>query len=226
MQYQLISFDVYSALTDIEGSLVPELNELIDSEIIDTTAFFRAWRTKQWDYLLLNNSLDSEHFKYDYITRCTLEYTAKRFGIEMDDEIRDRLIRAWTRLRTWPEAVKVISEIQHRGYEIAILSNGTEAMLKALQEEIDIQFNYIFASDQAGAYKPSPMIYQLPLTKLGLDKMELLHVAGSSFDVMGAKSAGLTCAWSNRLNDYTLDPRFSPDYEMRDLTGLLQILSP
>lgn len=226
MSYRLISFDVYSALANIEGSLIPELTREIGPNKLDVTAFFRTWRTRQWDYLLLNNSLDSGHLSYDYITRCALDYTANRFGIQLADEASERLLLAWTRLCLWPEAVEVLSEIQNRGFQIAILSNGTEAMLNALREEIGIPFDYIFASDQAGAYKPSPKIYQLPFTRLGLDRNELLHVAGSSFDVMGAKSAGLTCVWSNRLNDYTLDPRYSPDYEMADLTGLLQMLSP
>ncbi|GAB7058202.1 MULTISPECIES: haloacid dehalogenase type II [Paenibacillus] len=226
MSYRLISFDVYSALANIEGSLIPELTKEIGSNKLDTTAFFRTWRTRQWDYLLLNNSLDTGYLSYDTITLRALDYTAKRFGIQLADEARERLLLAWTRLRLWPEAAEVLSEIQNRGYAIAILSNGTEAMLQALQEEIGIHFDYIFSSDQAEAYKPSPKIYQLPFTRLGLDRRELLHVAGSLFDVMGAKSAGLTCAWSNRLNDYTLDPRYSPDYEMADLTGLLQMISP
>lgn len=225
MSYRLISFDVYSALANIEGSLLPELTKEIGQDKLDLTAFFRTWRTRQWDYLLLNNSLDTGHLSYDYITRCALDYTVKRFGIQLSDEARERLLAAWTRLRLWPEAMEVLSEIQNRGYQIAILSNGTEAMLETLRDEVGIPFDYIFASDQAGAYKPSPKIYQLPFTRLGLDRKELLHVAGSSFDVMGAKSAGLTCVWCNRLNDYTLDPRCSPDYEMADLTGLLQILS-
>ncbi len=40
MSYRLISFDVYSALANIEGSLIPELTKEIGSNKLDTTAFF------------------------------------------------------------------------------------------------------------------------------------------------------------------------------------------
>ncbi len=93
---------------------------------------------------MLNNSLDTGYLSYDTITLRALDYTAKRFGIQLADEARERLLLAWTRLRLWPEAAEVLSEIQNRGYAIAILSNGTEAMLQALQEEIGIHFDYIF----------------------------------------------------------------------------------
>jgi len=41
---------------------------------------------------------------------------------------------------------------------------------------------------------------------------------------MGAKSAGLPCAWSNRSAELVLDPACKPDYEFQNLSGLLTIL--
>ena len=52
----------------------------------------------------------------------------------------------------------------------------------------------------------------------------MLHVAGSVFDVMGAKAAGCNCAWSNRYSDYVLDTKYEPDYNMKSLSDLLEFL--
>ena len=66
-------------------------------------------------------------------------------------------------------------------------------------------------------------VYRL-LAAEGIKKEDMLHVAGSVFDVMGAKAAGCNCAWSNRYSDYVLDPKFEPDYNMKNLSELLNFL--
>jgi hypothetical protein len=63
-----------------------------------------------------------------------------------------------------------------------------------------------------------------PLKALDLNPDQVLHVAGSATDTLGAKSAGLRCAWSNRFGDLVLDPKYKPDYEFKDLTGLLDLI--
>ena len=80
-------------------------------------------------------------------------------------------------------------------------------------------------AEQAQAYKPNPKIYQLPMDRLGLSRDEVLHIAGSPFDMMGAKAVGLPCIWSNRFGDFPLDAQYKPDAEINDLMGLLPILS-
>ncbi|MSQ55409.1 MAG: hypothetical protein EXR31_08590 [Betaproteobacteria bacterium] len=53
-------------------------------------------------------------------------------------------------------------------------------------------------------------------------------VAGYGFAgaaaAIAAADAGLHCAWSNRPGDPLLVPEFAPDYSVRDLGGLLDIL--
>lgn len=224
MKYKLITVDAYSALLDIKGTLVPVLKKAFPNTEKDLVSFFTTWRTRQWDYVLLSNCMDKGFLSYQYITRCALEYTLLKFDLTCDEATKDELVGAWWYLEAWPEAKNVMDEIKRRGYEIAILSNGDEGMLKTLEESTGIKFDYIFSADQAQAYKPSPKIYQLPFDKLGLSKAEVLHVAGSPFDMMGAKAVGMKCAWSNRFNDFSIDSQYRPDYESQDLTGLLQII--
>ena len=224
MKYKLITFDAYSALLDIKGSLVPVLEKIFPQSEKDMAAVFTTWRTRQWDYVLLSNSMDKGFLSYRYITRCALEYTLLKFGLICSETAKERLVEAWSQLSAWPEARDVLDEVKRLGYPIAILSNGDEPMLKALEGSTGIVFDYIFSADQAGAYKPSPKIYQLPFHKLGLARQDVLHVAGSPFDMMGAKAAGILCGWSNRFGDFPIDPRYKPDYEWNELGELLRIL--
>ena len=224
MNYKLITFDAYSALLDIKGSLVPVLEKFFGSSGKDLTTFFTIWRTRQWDYVLLSSSMNKGFLSYHYITRCALEYTLLKFELTCSEAVKEQLVGAWSHLLAWPEAIAVLMEVKRRGYPIAILSNGDELMLKELEGSTGIIFDYIFSADQAEAYKPSPKIYQLPFDKLGLTRKEVLHVAGSPFDMVGAKSADLICAWSNRYHDFPIDSHYKPDFEFNDLNGLLQIL--
>ena len=44
---QLITFDVYTALFDVEGSLVPIINQTFGAPL-EALALVRTWRSKQW----------------------------------------------------------------------------------------------------------------------------------------------------------------------------------
>lgn len=221
--FKLITVDAYSALLNLEDSMVPLVEKVLDNKDTDAVAFFRMWRTKQWDYVLLSSNLEKGYHGYEYLTRSTLLYTLKKFEISLSQTNQDILMDGWSRLKAWPEAKEVFDEVQKRGYKIAILSNGDESMLNPLKESTGINFDYIFCAEQAKAYKPNPRIYKLPFQK-GYQQKEVLHVAGSTFDLMGAKSAGIYCAWSNRYNDYPIDDKYAPDYHLKNLTGLLEIL--
>ncbi len=223
-RYRLVTFDVYAALFDLEGSMVPEVRAVLPSAEVDPVAFFRLWRTKQLEFALLSNSLGRGHFKFQYLTERALEYALKRYNLELPAETRTRLVAAWNRLRPWPEAGDVLAGVKARGCLTALLSNGDEAMLRELAAALPVPVDHIFAADQAGFYKPHPAIYELPLKTLGLDRSEVLHVAGSASDVMGARSFGLPCAWSNRARDFVLEPALGPDFEFPDLNGVLTLL--
>ncbi len=222
--YKLITFDMYSAILDINGSAVPIIREALGKSEDFSREFFILWRAQQWNYLLLNNSMEKGFKSYRYITETVLDYTAKKFNVSLSSEMKDRLMQVWTNFKPWPEVIEVLTEIKRRGYKIGMLSNGDQEMLAPLAGSCGIDFDYIFSADEAGYYKPNPNVYSIPLKRLDIDKNKMLHVAGSVFDVMGTKSAGFQCAWSNRFRDYVLDHRYSPDYDMKDLHDLLTIL--
>ena len=223
-KFKVITFDAYSALLDIEGSMVPVLKKYFPDTTVDLLAFFKLWRMRQWDYVLLSENLEKGFHSYRYITRCALDYTLKKHKMTLSDDDCDALVSAWGNIKAWPEAQQVLKEVQKRGYEIAILSNGDNDMLEPLRKSTEINFEYIFGAEQAGHYKPHPAIYALPFDKLKLSHEEVIHIAGSPFDMMGAKSAGILCGWSNRLAEVSIDAKYQPDYEWANLSGVLEIL--
>lgn len=224
MAPRLVTFDVYTALFDYQGSLLRAVRAAC-AERADAEALLRAWRTKQLEGAQLSNSLGGERIAFRDLTRMALNHTFARAGVALTPEHTESLVAAWDTLRPWPEAEAVLAELKSRGHALGLLSNGDEPMLRALAGRLATPVDHVFASDRAGTYKPHPAIYGLPAKELGAAAASrLLHVAGSANDVLGAKRAGIACAWSNRGGDLLFDPRFPPDHEMRDLRGLLDIL--
>ena len=188
--YQLITFDVYTALTDLERSLVEALGPLVDGDGPSAGALLGNWRTKQMEYARISNSLGAGRVSFRQITRRSLDYALGRASIEADDTVRDELVDAWNRLDLWHEARSVIDTISGRGYEVAVLSNGDVDMLKALVAHNRLPFERIFSAEHAGAYKPDPAVYRLPVEALGMAPRQILHVAGSATDTLGALGRG------------------------------------
>lgn len=221
--YRLITFDVYTALFDIENSLTPLVHESIHG-LADALSFVRAWRRKQLEYALISNSLGPARIPFETITQRSLDDTLTRSHLELDETKRTLLLEAWLNLQPWPEAHNALNTLKARGYILGLLSNGDTGALHRLSMKLPPVIDHIFSSEQAGYYKPHPSVYTLPLQSLHLKANELLHVAGSPTDVLGTKAAGLPCAWSNREQQPYLDTSYVADYEMRGLSDLPDFL--
>jgi 2-haloacid dehalogenase len=219
----IVTFDFYSALVDYETSVVPAVRAVC-SDDLDAPALTRTWRAKQLEWAQLSNSLQRGRIPFRECTQRALVHTFARAGRALARADVELLVAAWDHLAPWPEANATLRETKARGYRIAVLSNGDDAMLRAGLGAFDVEFDDVFASNDAGVYKPHPAMYALPAEALGCAPADILHVAGSAIDVLGAKLAGLRCAWSNRAGDPPLLPDTLADHPLRDLTGLLDIL--
>lgn len=225
MAIRAITFDVYSALFDTVSSLPEALREFFKSRGIvgDAEQAGRTWRTKQREYLLIANSLDRE----PALNRRAIEAGA-RFALRelmpplTADELR-RLVAAWERLPPWPEVAGVLAEIRRRPYIMATLSNGDEAMQRRLLAQVPVRFDRVI-STEGGKFKPHPSAYRKALVVLDVRVDELLHVAGSATDAMGASAFGIRTVWVNRTGDTVVDSRLAPANEISNLSHLLPLL--
>jgi 2-haloacid dehalogenase len=107
---------------------------------------------------------------------------------------------------------------------VCIASNVDRADLEAVLAFHGLSFPAVVTSEDAGAYKPSPLIFQRALALLGLRAEEVLHVGDSLHaDVAGARAAGIAAAWVNRRGRPVPDG-MDPALVIGDLTGLTATL--
>jgi 2-haloacid dehalogenase len=220
-----VTFDVYSALFDTISGLRAALGALFDTRGLadDPAATARTWRQRHMDYLLVTNSLDAEAARNRIALEASARQTLRSLQPPLAGAELTRLLRAWETLPPWPETAEVLIQVRRRPIVLGTLSNGDSDMLAALLRTLPVTFEHII-STEGGRFKPHPSVYTKALTVLGVDKGELLHVAGSATDAAGATVFGVRTVWVNRGRDAVADPRYAPAYEVRDLHGLLEVL--
>ena len=223
--YKLVTFDVFSALLDIQSSLTAIVQKTLGMRHDKAAAFSRTWRQVQMARAAASNSLDKGRTSFKDCTRMGLDYTLGKSGLKADAATRKKLVAAWGTLTPWPEAPAVLQAIRKKGYRTAILSNGDQDQLDSVAQMFGKgAFDHVLSSETAGYYKPHPAVYELPTRLLGIGCRDVLHVAGGAGDVLGAAAYGMTCYWSNRTDDLPIDPALGPTYQGKDLSGVLPLI--
>ena len=113
-------------------------------------------------------------------------------------------------------------------YQLAVVSNFdyTPTALGILEDAgVAHLFQTIVVSDHVGWRKPRREIFDVALTAIGVAPADALFVGDrADIDVAGAQAVGMPVAWINR-NAEPLPPDIAPpDFEIRDLAELADIL--
>ena len=224
MSYKLITLDAFSALVDIQGSLTPIVAEALSLSEKQTHDFVKLWRLKQLERAAISNQIDHGHVSFRVCTDQALNYVINKNNLSVCEAAREKLNESWNDLKPWPDALATIRKIKSLGYDTAILSNGDQDMLSAISKKFENYVDHILSAELAQNFKPHPSVYELPIKRLGFAKDEILHIAGSPSDVIGARAFGIACYWSNRHNEYVVDNTFQATYENCCLHGIIKVL--
>jgi HAD superfamily hydrolase (TIGR01509 family) len=92
-----------------------------------------------------------------------------------------------------PGIHRFMKEAMEAGLKIAVCTTSNEKAAKAITEKIlsDIKFEIVLAGDVVEKKKPDPEIYNLALSKLGLQPDEVFVVEDSKNGLKASKAAGL-----------------------------------
>ena len=147
-----------------------------------------------------------------------------RFGVQVTDQesrIFGDTLGSWPK---FPDTTQSLTEMKKKGCKLVILSNTDEDFIRRSIETIGVEFDEVITAEAVGSYKPARGHWDRMLQTLGVSRDVVLHVAQSYYhDVVPATALGFKMAWINRKGEAPAgDAR--PDYEFRDLNGLLAIL--
>lgn len=134
-----------------------------------------------------------------------------------------RLVALWAGLRPWPDVKPVLERIR-AAIPIAVVTNCSEALGRAAARATGVEFDSVVTAERAGCYKPDPRAYGLALSEIGAAAGDCLMVAGSPYDLYGAKALGMEAYWHNAVGFEAPPGAPRPLMEARTLPPLLGIV--
>ena len=213
-----IIFDAYGTLFDVNSAAEKCKDKIGDK----WEAFANYWRTTQLEYTWLR-SLMKRHKDFWQITEDSLDKSMSVF--EIDNSMRDELLDLYKILSPFEEVPKVLKSLKEKNFKLAILSNGTPSLLNELVQsnKLDNLFDDIFSIEEVGIFKPDSKVYDMPIKKYKIEKNEVAFLSANTWDVSGGGNYGYNSIWVNRNNNIFDKLDYSPQNEIKNLNGLLDI---
>jgi 2-haloacid dehalogenase len=194
MTIKAVVFDAYGTLYDVQS--VADVTEEAFPGYGDMIT--QVWRIKQLEYSWLR-SLMRRYQDFAQVTQDSLAYTLRSLGLEHDRDTFDRIMQKYLNLDLYPDALAALALLG--GRKLAILSNGSPAMLNALVKNtgLDRLLDATISVDAKKIFKPAPDAYTLIEEQLGVAPRDVLFISSNPWDACGAKAFGLNVAWIERV---------------------------
>ena len=215
-----IIFDAYGTLFDV-NSAAEKCKAKIGINTWDI--FSKYWRTTQLEYTWLR-TLMNRHEDFWKITEDSLDKSMAVFDI--DPLMKSELLDLYKVLSTFPEVNEALNKLKEKNYKLAILSNGTPALLNQLVKSNNLEniFNDIFSIEEVKVYKPHSNVYNIPVKKYKVQKEEVVYLSANTWDVSAGGNYGFNPVWVNRKNSIFDKLDYVPKYQVENLSKLLDII--
>jgi 2-haloacid dehalogenase len=111
----------------------------------------------------------------------------------------DALIDRWDAMEPWPDAANLGKAIVPFG----LVTNCSQGLARVAVGRSGARPRFVLSAEEAGWYKPHPLIYHEACRRLGTSPARTAFIAGSPFDADGAASAGLPAWFVRRRPEHT-----------------------
>ena len=144
---------------------------------------------------------------------------AEQLALAFQNERRKRHV-------VYPDTEPVLKRLRE-AFRLGLLTNGAPDIQREKIDKSGLEpyFETIIVSGELGIGKPDKRIFGMVLDRLGVTAGETVIVGDSlRSDIAGAKGAGLTAIWMNRLKKVNEGPA-QPDAEVHDMEELCEFLN-
>ena len=219
MKTKSVVFDAYGTLFDVNSAAEKCKDKIGDN----WESFANFWRTTQLEYTWLR-SLMKRHKDFWRVTEDSLDKSMKVFKIDMG--MKKDLLNLYKVLSPYPEVTEVLKSLKNKNFKIAILSNGTPALLNDLVQSNNLShlFDDLFSIEEVKIYKPDSKVYDLPVKKYKIKPDEVTFISANTWDVSGGGNYGYNAVWVNRNKAIFDNLDFKATFEVNNLTQLLDLV--
>jgi 2-haloacid dehalogenase len=213
-------FDAYGTLFDVNSAA----RSAQDSLGAKWQPLAEMWRAKQLQYTWLR-ALAGSYADFWQVTGEALDFALAALHIE-DRALRERLMELYLTLGAYPEVPNTLKRLKEAGMKLAILSNGTPAMLAAAAANAGIAdlLDAVLSVDEVKIYKPHPSVYKLVCERFNIAPERGCFVSSNGWDAYSAKAFGFRVLWCNRSGQIAERIPETPDAEISSLAGIPEIV--
>jgi 2-haloacid dehalogenase len=193
---EVLAFDLYGTLVD-PVAISSELGRALGGS--DGREAARLWRLKQLEYSFRLTAM-GRYEDFRWVTARALDFALASVGACVPGGEAERLVELYDHLQPFPDAVPALRALAGLGYEFAVLSNGTPAMIANCLSNSGLGgfFGQRISVDEVRVFKPSPVVYRHAAGRLSVPAGRIRLVTSNAFDSVGASAAGMRTAWVNR----------------------------
>jgi 2-haloacid dehalogenase len=212
-----LGFDVYGTLVDPSGMakhLAPDLGG-------EAANFADFWREKQLEYSF-RRGLMQNYADFSICTSDALNFTSQRFKVIISSERRAELLGLYQHLPPFDDVTPALHSLQ-AGFRLFAFSNGKRSEIDAVLSNANIldYFEGVVTADDVRSFKPNPAVYSYARRVTRAWSSPFWLISSNPWDVIGARSAGLSSAWVRRSEEEIYDPwGIEPNVTVRSMIDL------
>ena len=216
MPMSVYVFDAYGTLFDVHAAVRHYADEIGP----DGAKLSAIWREKQLEYSWVR-ALSGRYRDFWALTEDALN-TAFALVPSVDRSYRDDLLSAYRRLDCYPEVPLVLRELKDAGAKLAILSNGSPAMLEGAVDAAGIGdlLDEVLSADPLKTFKANPEVYEMATSHFRVFPDAVSFQSSNRWDVAGATAFGMRTVWINRAGMPEEYPDLAPHAVLQSLEGL------
>jgi 2-haloacid dehalogenase len=172
MKPRAVVFDAYGTLFDVHSAVLRDGHGITG----DLRALSELWRQRQLEYTWLR-SLMERYEDFQNVTEAALRSAVGQLRLQASEAQLGDLMRAYLFPSAFSDVKPGLESL--KGIPLAILSNGTPAMLESAvrHNALESSFDEIISVDRVRTYKPSPRVYALSPSG-GRDAICFLELVG------------------------------------------------
>lgn len=219
MAHAVYAFDAYGTLFDVHAAVRRYSSGIgADAQLLSD-----IWRQKQLEYSWVR-ALMQRYEDFWTLTEQALDFALRKVP-SADPALRDQLLEAYRSLDCYPEIPKVLTALRDKGARLAILSNGSPAMLEGAARSAGIAdlFEEIVSVDEIRTYKTDEQVYELITTRFRVYPEAVSFQSSNRWDIAGATAFGFRTVWINRSEQPDEYQDLPPAAVLTSLDGLLNL---
>jgi 2-haloacid dehalogenase len=218
----VVTFDAYGTLIDFRLSDAARqiLADRLPMDGVDSEEFLDDFRVMRFQAVI------EPYRSYREVLRSSLRAAMRLHGIPQSPSDGEALAAAVPGFGPFPEVPNALRAVKSLGYEIAIISNTDDDLIRDNITRIGVDFDHVTTAQQARAYKPSRRAFEYAYAVMDVPPAQVTHVAqGWEYDLVPTRDLGLRRRiWVNRYRRPG-SSLYQPYDELSDLSDLPALLS-